>query len=291
MTNSVKNPTVAQQSSFITFASSVTESSVTYDIDADTASITVTPNTYGTLTSATAIRVDSSLINQVTNINIEATSTNPILAASIITFELPLDQVIITGADETTLDFFQLDASGNVGTQLTTTSRVLNSTYIIIKITEWCSVGGIACSAATENIRLRVTGLQNPSSAFPPSNSFKIFVDTSSNQFIDSIESGLLATPTIQAGPLTGVTVARDINVVGSEVTYTIGFTTTNVLNDGNAVFFSFTSPSGLLYESSTPTCTYNTADASTGCIISTTTGTYGNEVSVIKVPMACSTN
>jgi hypothetical protein len=291
MTNSVKNPTVGQQSSFITFDSTVTISSVAYDIDSDTASITVTPNTYGTLTSATVIRADSSLINDVTNINIKATSTNPILAGSIITFELPLDQVILTGADENTLTFFQLDTSGNVGAQLTTASRSLNATYIIITISEWCSSGGISCSAATENIRLRVTGLQNPSSAFPPSNSFKIFVDSASSQLIDSIESGLLATPTIQAGPLTGVTVTRDINVVGSEVTYTIGFTTTNVLNDGNAVFFSFTSPSGLLYESSTPTCTYNGADASTGCVVSTTTGSYGNEISVVKVPMACSTN
>lgn len=144
LTNAVKNPTVGQQSNFITFASTVTESSVSYDIDKDTASITVTPNTYGTLTSASVTRKDSSQINQVTNIDIKATSANPILASSVITFELPLDQVKITGADQNTLTFYRLDASGTQGTQLTATSRTLNSTYIKIKITEWCSSGGVS---------------------------------------------------------------------------------------------------------------------------------------------------
>lgn len=138
---------------------------------------------------------------------------------------------------------------------------------------------------------MRVTGLQNPTSAFPPSNSFKIYVDSSASLVIDSIQTGLFATPTIQAGPLKAVTISRNINITGSEVTYTVGFTTSNALNDGNPVFFSMTLPSGLLYESSTPTCTYNSVDASTGCSVTTTSGTYGNEISVVRVPMGCSTN
>ena len=60
ITNGIKNPTIGASSSSIVFASSVTVSSTVYGIDQDSTSITVTPNTYGTLTSTSVTRVDSS---------------------------------------------------------------------------------------------------------------------------------------------------------------------------------------------------------------------------------------
>ena len=81
-------------------------------------------------------------INAVTNINVKATSANPILANSVITFGFALDQLVLNVADIASLTFFQLDSSGNVGSQLTPTGRTSNSTHILIDITEWCSSGG-----------------------------------------------------------------------------------------------------------------------------------------------------
>lgn len=136
-TNSIRNPTVGEQSSSIEFYSTVTESGTTYDIDLESTSITVTPNTYGTLTSATAERVDSSQINEITDLDIKATSANPILVDSTITFCYPLDQVVLNVGSIDDLTFFELDSSGNAGSQLTPTSRSENSTYYTIEFIEW----------------------------------------------------------------------------------------------------------------------------------------------------------
>ena len=132
-----------------------------------------------------------------------------------------------------------------------------------------------------------MTGFKNPSSTLPPSNSFKIFVDSSANQIIDSIESGLFATPSIQAGPLTNVEIIRDSNVTGAEATFTVKFTTTNALTETNGIFLSFSPPSGFLYEGSAPTCSYNGgAVGSAGCSATFDTGTYGNEATVVRARM-----
>ena len=80
--NGIKNPTLGQQSSYITFLSTLTESSTTYDIDKDSTTITVTLNTYGTLTSTSATRVDSSKINDVINLNVKSTNKNHIVCRS-----------------------------------------------------------------------------------------------------------------------------------------------------------------------------------------------------------------
>ena len=74
-----------------------------------------------------------------------------------------------------------------------------------------------------------------------------------------------MATPSIQAGPLTSVTISRDSNVVGAEVTYTVQFITTNSITEANGVFFSFTVPSGLMYQGSSLACTFNGTDATSG--------------------------
>ena len=151
--NGIKNPTVGAQSSQLTFKSTVTESATTYDIDQDLTTVTIQPNVYGTLTSASVERKDSSLINTDTNLDIKATSANPILSGSIITVEYPLDQAELSVASTAALTFFQLTAGGAVSTALTPTSVTSNATYIVAKFTEWCSVGGVPCSDSTENIR------------------------------------------------------------------------------------------------------------------------------------------
>jgi hypothetical protein len=287
LTNAVKNPSIGQQSNYLTFASTVTESSTTYDIDQDLATITVTPNTYGTLTSTSAVRVDSSKINDVTALDIKATSKNPILSGSTISFQIPLDQVQLNVASVTDLTYSSLDTSGNVNGVLTATSETNSGTYLQISFAEWCSVGGVSCSAGVQNIGIRITGLQNPSTTVPPSNSFKIFVDSSAGYKIDSKESGLFATPSIQAGPLENVVISRDINQTGAEVTYTVQFDTTNSLTETGGIFLSFTPPSGFMYQNSSAlAATFEGSDASTGTVVTTTTVTYGEEVSVIKIPM-----
>lgn len=263
--NGVKNPTVGLISSPLTFESTVTESGTTYDIDEDLTTVTILPTTYGTLTNTSVTRVNSSLINTETELDIQATSANPILANSIVTVEYPLDQVQLNVATTSLLTFFQLTSGGAVSIALTPLSVTSNSTYIVAKFTEWCSSGGVACSEGSENIKFRTLGFKNPTSTLPPSNSFKIFVDTSASLKIDSIEASLFATPTIQAGPLTDVTIVRDSNVTGASTTFTIGFTTTNALTETNGIFLSFTPPSGFLFEGSSLSCTYESADASTG--------------------------
>jgi hypothetical protein len=116
----------------------VTVSGTTYNIDQDLASITITPNEYGTLTSTSVTRIDSSKINDPTNIDIKATSANPILAGSVITIAYALDQVVLNVASANSLTFTQLDSSGNAGPTLTTTvPTTTNSTHIIVKFTEW----------------------------------------------------------------------------------------------------------------------------------------------------------
>jgi hypothetical protein len=104
---------------------------------------------------------------------------------------------------------------------------------------------------------------------------------------IDSIESTLFVTPTIQAGPLTGVTIVRDSNLVGNAITYTVGFTTTNAFTETNGIFLSFAPPSGFLFEGSSLSCTFNTVDATTGCAATYNAVSYGNEVSILRVPMS----
>jgi len=291
ITNGVKNPTIGDQSSFINFASSVTDSGTSYGIDEDTTSITVTPNTYGTLTSTSVIRVDSSLINEATNLNIKATSKNPILSGSIITFGFALDQVILDVNDASLLTFFQLDSSDNASTELFATSTTSNSTHIVVKFTEWCSSGGSSCAAGTENIKLRVVGFKNPTDTLPSSESFLIFIDSSGGLKIDSKESSLSATPTIQAGPLTSVTLSRDTNVVGETTTYTIAFTTSNSLTQTSGIFLSVSPPSGLLYEGSSVSCTYESTAVSpaSNCLVTYQASSYGNEVTNFKIPMSCS--
>ena len=290
ITNGVKNPTIAEQSSFITFTSSVTEGANTYQIDQDLASITVTPNAYGTLINTSVKRVDSPKINTVTNLDVKATSANPIIAGSIITLQIPTDQAALV-SDINSLTFFRLDASNNVGAALTLINRSTAGGYVTVKITEWCSVGGSPCPADTENIRIRATGFKNPPSTLPPSNSFKIFVDSAAGLKIDSKESALFATPSIQAGPLASVTISRDTNVVGAAATYTIDFTTTNALTETNGIFLAFSPPSGLLYEGSSVSCSYNSAAVAptTLCQVVTETSTYGNEVKTFRIPMSCS--
>jgi hypothetical protein len=292
ITNGVKNPTVGDTSNVITFASTVTESGTIYGIDTDSTSITVTPNTYGTLTSTSVTRVDSSKINEATNLNIKATSANPILANSVVTISIPIDQAVLDVADVDALTFYQLDSSDNVGSQITTSSRSSNSTYytIIFTIT-WCANGATDCPAGSENIKVRATGFKNPSSTLPPSNSFIIKIDTNGSLKIDSKESSLFATPSIQAGPLTDVTISRDTNVVGAATIYTIGFTTTNSLTETNGIYLTVTPPSGLLYEGSSVSCEYNSAavSPSSNCLVSYNSVSYGNEVASFRIPLACS--
>ena len=292
ITNGVKNPTIAQTSSNIVFTTSITVSGTEYGIDQDQTSVTVTPTTYGTLTSTSVTRVDSSKINEVTNINIKATSANPITTSSILKFKFPLDQVVLNVATADALTYYQLDASGNVGSQLTALSTTSDASYITVTIREWCSSGSTSCPANTENIRLRVVGFKNPGTTLPPSNSFIIFVDSNGGFKIDSKESGLFATPSIQAGPLSSVTIRRDTNVVGASTTYTIDFTTSNSLTEANGIFLSFAPPSGLMYEGSSVSCTYNSASVtSTSCQVTTQSSSYGNEVTRFRVPMTCTSN
>ena len=135
--NSVQNPTVGQQSSVITFKSTLNDSGTIYDIDSDDSTVTITPNTYGTLTSASVTRVNSSLVSENTNINIAVTSANLIFSGSLITFNLLLDQLVlnVSGFDDVT--FYQLDSSNSVGSQLVSSSRTSNSTYYTVVIPEW----------------------------------------------------------------------------------------------------------------------------------------------------------
>ena len=240
------------------------------------------------MTSASVTRVNSSQININTYLNIKATSANPILANSKITFNIPFDQAVFQ-TDLNSLTFFQLDTSDNVGSALTATSRSNDSNYIYIAFNEWCSSGGNSCPENTQNIGIQMTGFKNPSTTLPPSNSFRIFVDSSSNLKIDSIESSLLATPSIQAGPLTNVAITRDTNVVGTSNTYTVTFTTTNSLTETNGIFLSFTAPAGLLYNGTSLACTHN-GTASSSCPITTSTSTLGQQVTEVKVKMTCTT-
>ena len=118
-----------------------------------------------------------------------------------------------------------------------------------------------------------------------------IFVDSPLNLKIDSKESGLFATPSIQAGPLAAVTITRDTNVVGADTIYTIAFTTTNELIETNGIFLSVSPPSGLLYEGSSVSCTYESTAVSpaSNCLVTYQASSYGNEVTNFKIPMSCS--
>ena len=144
ITNGVKNPTVGSQSGIITFASFLTDSGTDYEIDTSTGltTITILPTVYGTLTSTSVTRVDSSKINDVTSLDIKATNPNPILAGSRISVEFPLDQAQLNVADANSLTFNQLDSSGNVGASITALTTSSNSTYIRVTFSEWCSSGG-----------------------------------------------------------------------------------------------------------------------------------------------------
>ncbi|CAI2359515.1 unnamed protein product [Moneuplotes crassus] len=297
ITNGVKNPTTGQQSSPITFKSTVTESSTKYDIDQDLTTVRIQPNVYGTLTSTSVTRLNSSLINTDTELDIKATSANPIPSLSTIKVEYPLDQVQLSVASTSALTFFQVSSAGTVGSALTPISVATSSTHITVTFREWCSIGGNPCPASSENIRFRTIGFKNPTTTFPPSNSFKIYVDTSSSLIVDSIESSLYATPSIQAGPLTSVSITRDSNLTGDVITYTIKFTTTNSISEPNGVFLSFSPPSGLLYQGSSLACTFNGANAETpvgtsnpgaGCTATYTTVTLGQSLATLRIPFSC---
>lgn len=192
---------------------------------------------------------------------------NPIRENSTIKFYFPLDQVQLVST-VSAITFYKLSSSNVVGTQLTpTVSAAVSGSYITVTFKEWCSSGS-SCPASTENIRIQVQGLKNPSTTYPPSNSFEIFIDSTDGYKIDSIESSLFATPTIQAGKLSNVVITRDSNVVGASTTYTVSFTTENSFIETSGIYFSFTPPSGLLYtdSSSSTSCTYNsTSVSSTG--------------------------
>ena len=199
-----------------------------------------------------------------------------------------MDQFVLNVASTSLLTFYQLDSSGAVGSALTATSTSTNSTHIIVKIKEWWSSGGTAWPAGSQNIRLRITGLKNPTSTLPPSVSNIIKVDSSGLLKIDSIESSLFATPSMQAGPLSSVTITRDTNVVGASSTYTIQFTTSNAITQTNGIFLSFSSPSGLLYQGSSVSCSYQgTVVTSSSWLTTTTTSSYGNMITNFKVPMS----
>ena len=89
--NNVQNPTVGQQSSVITFKSTLNDSGPIYDIDFDDSIVTIISNTYGTLTSTSVTIVNSSLVSGRTSINIAATSANSIFLDSLKAFNLSLD--------------------------------------------------------------------------------------------------------------------------------------------------------------------------------------------------------
>jgi hypothetical protein len=214
---------IESTSATIVFKSYYTEYGTAYDIDQSTnlSAITITTNAYGTFTASSATRVDSSVMNEVTNVDFSATSLNPIPVGSKITVNIPIAQFVLNVGSVSDVTFYQLDSSGNVGTQRTPSSTpTSNSTYYIFEFTEWCSSGS-SCPAGSENIKFRATGFKNPSSPKPTSDSIMILVNSGSLK-VDSVESGLIATPSIQAGPLTDVTVTRDTNVVGGVTTYTI---------------------------------------------------------------------
>ena len=82
-------------------------------------------------------RLNSSLINTATEIDIKATSANPIISGSTIKVEYPLDQVQLDVASVSALTFFQVSSTGTVGTALTATSVTSNATYIVATFTEW----------------------------------------------------------------------------------------------------------------------------------------------------------
>lgn len=100
------------------------------------------------------------------------------------------------------------------------------------------------CSSCT-TYEFDLTGFINADSTAAPENSWIIetYVESGGTDYvIDSIDSGVLATPYIREGTLTGLDVARTGDTVGSTMILTFDLTLENGLDSTDKILLSFPS-------------------------------------------------
>ena len=66
----------------------------------------------------------------------------------------------------------------------------------------------------------------NPSHAYIPSNSIKIYINTSGGAIIDDVTTNFFTIPNLNYGALQSLSITRNINTVGLIATYTFTFQT-----------------------------------------------------------------
>ncbi len=120
--------------------------------------------------SYTVTRVNSSNIQQYTDIDFSATSLNPIPSASIAKFRLSLKQFDINNT-MTQVHIYKM-ASGVKGAEIPYTFTQTTD-YIEFTLTSWCTA---PCPEATKNFDFRIEGFKNYPTTKPPTvpNSFTV---------------------------------------------------------------------------------------------------------------------
>ena len=254
--NSIRNPQTGAKSDYLIFESTSTQNGETSILERSTDLISIHPNEYADLVNTKATRVSSPHINEVVNVDLFATSANPIPVQSTITVGYPLDHVVLNVANINDLEFYALDSSGNAGIKLTPIASVQNGTHIVKKFFEWCSGDIDSCPEGAENIRIRAVGFRNPPTTSEPARSFLFYVDTLFGSKIDFEDRGLYPTPSIQIGSMPNVTITSNSTSFNSLTTYSVWYTTVTELTQPS-IYASMTLPPGLLYEGDDVSCSF----------------------------------
>lgn len=133
------------------------------------------------MTSVTLKRVNSSNIQQYTEIDFSAISLNPIPLNSQVTFRLSLKQFELNSTISA-VKLYRM-SSGVKGATIAYTYTIATD-YIEFKLTSWCSTTA-SCPEATKNFDFRIEGFKNYPTTKPPTvtNTFK--VDDSSGKKIE----------------------------------------------------------------------------------------------------------
>jgi len=169
----VRNPTSTRQSGtfkITTYAKTDSDNSY-HEVEIDE-SLTVTPNTLGELTNARVTRSEAKQGNK-TDLEVCFTTSNEVQQGSTLTIDFPIDQIVVS-------DQLEADVTFTVDSQ---TATVFFLDEGIEANEEWC---------------INFTGgLKNPRNLLQPTSSFTLTTLTAGDFGIDTLTSGITASPEI----------------------------------------------------------------------------------------------
>jgi hypothetical protein len=229
--------------------------------------------------TGTAVRSVTTLDSN-TEITLEVTIANRILAGSYVRVKVPLEQFLQTGS---TIQYKE----NNSGTAKDITVVSTDSNHVTLEYVEFCNGGGTICSdGSTMSITL-TQGFKNPRTIKSTYSQYFVYQTYTSDKtyIIDESTASIVATDTLTAVSVTSLAISFESSTVAHEGYIDVFAVLGSSILASEYINLSFNAEF-ILDSGTTPTC--QKVDGSTTSSLTWTTTTTSGYISTIKVEGLC---